>query len=339
MTMKPNRTADGVGTARRTVSPSEDRQVSVSVVIPCFNSEDTLGEQLDALAAQQWTAEWEVIVADNGSTDGTVAIAESYRGVLPGLKIVDASGRRGAAYARNQGSQHARGRSLVFCDADDVVAPGWLRAIGTALERHDFVASHHEWSGAGDNASPAGRQPVQRSELQHLWYPPYLDHAGGCGLGVRAEIFQSHGGFDEDLPVLQDTDLCLRLELAGTDLHFVPAAVIYIRYREDGGTSFRQARRWAEYNVRLCKRYRSAHEPIPGGWPAWFRESRRLALTLGRYLLHPKARAGLTWQYGWHVGLLQGAVRYRIPPVALDNGEWKRVSSGKWPPPKRRIAI
>ena len=51
MTMKPNRTADGVGTARRTVSPSEDRQVSVSVVIPCFNSEDTLGEQIDALAA------------------------------------------------------------------------------------------------------------------------------------------------------------------------------------------------------------------------------------------------------------------------------------------------
>jgi len=68
----------------------------------------------------------EVIVSDNGSTDGTVAVVEQYQEKPPNLRVVDSSDRRGAA--------HAGGcrRGLAFCDADDEVAPGWVAAMGEA---------------------------------------------------------------------------------------------------------------------------------------------------------------------------------------------------------------
>src|SRR6266545_10527 len=107
--------------------------MKLSVVVPCFNSAKTIAIQLEALANQTWSEPWEVIVADNGSTDSSVAIAESYKKRLPHLRIVDASDRRGAGHARNVGAAAAAGDLLAFCDADDEVAPGWLSAMGQAL--------------------------------------------------------------------------------------------------------------------------------------------------------------------------------------------------------------
>ncbi|MFA7097562.1 MAG: glycosyltransferase, partial [Gammaproteobacteria bacterium] len=65
--------------------------VKLSVIIPCLNAERTIGEQLAALAGQRWPERWEVIVADNGSTDGTLAVVRSFADRLPGLRVVDAS--------------------------------------------------------------------------------------------------------------------------------------------------------------------------------------------------------------------------------------------------------
>ncbi|HEY4573152.1 MAG TPA: glycosyltransferase family A protein, partial [Thermoanaerobaculia bacterium] len=104
--------------------------MKLSVVIPCLNAAATLGVQLAALTRQSWPGGWEVIVADNGSTDGSREIVESYRGRLPGLALVDASDRRGQAHARNLGAAAATGDALLFCDADDEVAPGWMEALG-----------------------------------------------------------------------------------------------------------------------------------------------------------------------------------------------------------------
>ena len=66
--------------------------MKLSIVIPCRNAARTIAVQLDALCAQQWRGGWEVIVADNGSTDGTQAIVEGYSRRLPGLRLIDACG-------------------------------------------------------------------------------------------------------------------------------------------------------------------------------------------------------------------------------------------------------
>ena len=114
--------------------------MKLSVIIPCLNAAGTIGAQLDALAVQQWDQPWEVIVADNGSTDRSLAIVERYRYKLPNLRVVDASARRGQPCALNTGAMAAKGDALAFCDADDEVAPGWLPAMGKALSKYDFVA-------------------------------------------------------------------------------------------------------------------------------------------------------------------------------------------------------
>lgn len=111
-------------------SGAAQHEVKLSVIIPCLNAERTIGEQLAALAAQRWSERWEVIVADNGSTDGTLEVVRRFAGRLPELRVVDASQRRGSGYARNRGAAVARGEWLAFCDADDVVAPGWVAAMG-----------------------------------------------------------------------------------------------------------------------------------------------------------------------------------------------------------------
>ena len=67
----------------------------VSVVIPCLNAAATLGAQLDALGRQTWQGDVEVLVGDNGSTDGSVELAESFRDRLPGLRVVSAADRGG----------------------------------------------------------------------------------------------------------------------------------------------------------------------------------------------------------------------------------------------------
>ncbi|HEX2804591.1 MAG TPA: glycosyltransferase family 2 protein, partial [Kineosporiaceae bacterium] len=97
----------------------------LSVVIACLNAQDVLGVQLAALAGQECPVPWELLLCDNGSTDGTVALAESWADRLP-LRVIDASGVRGSGPARNAGAEAARGEWLGFCDADDEVGSGWL---------------------------------------------------------------------------------------------------------------------------------------------------------------------------------------------------------------------
>ena len=79
-------------------------------------------------------------MADNGSEDGTRACVERWSEREPRIHLVDASARQGAAAARNVGVRSARGHLLAFCDADDVVRPGWLASMLAALADTDLVA-------------------------------------------------------------------------------------------------------------------------------------------------------------------------------------------------------
>ena len=111
----------------------------LSVIIPCYNAAPTIAAQLDALTGQCWMHQWEVIVVNNHSTDGSMEVVERYRTRLPHLRIVDAFARRSRPYALNVGAAAATGESLAFCDADDEVGPGWVAAIGDALIKYQTL--------------------------------------------------------------------------------------------------------------------------------------------------------------------------------------------------------
>lgn len=286
--------------------------MQLSVIIPCRNEAHTIGQQLAALARQDVGVPWEVIVADNGSTDGTAREAARYTSRLPTLRIIDAHHTPGVSHARNAGAGMATGERLIFCDADDVVGEGWLAAMAHALETHPVVASRFD--GTRLNPGRSDRPLGQKDGIEALWYPPFLKHAGGSGLGVWKACHDRVGGFDETLRYLEDADYCVRLQLRGYDLYFAEDAVLHVRYSRNPGSSFRQARLWARANTALYRRYGLRGQGSTMAWWEYGEGLWSIARKL-RKLRNDRVRGALVWQLGWHLGLLEGAVLNRVPPV------------------------
>jgi glycosyltransferase involved in cell wall biosynthesis/predicted O-methyltransferase YrrM len=302
------------GTITTDLRSEREPLMRLSVIIPCLNAADTIATQLEALADQCWSEPWEVIVADNGSTDGTQAVVERYQKRFRNCRLVDASDRRGGAHARNVGARFAMGEALVFCDADDAVGQGWVRAIGEALAKYDFLASRKEWEKLNPPWLYRNHGRPQEDGLQVISYPPYLPHAGGSGLGVKRLVHEAVGGFDESLPRLMDTDYCFRIQRAGVKLHFVQEAVVHGRYRNTLRGIFHQSRLWAKYNVLMYKRYRQPAERLVQPWRRHADAWRRLVRSLPQ-LRSPDGRVRWIRRLGWQIGLLQGSIRYLVPPV------------------------
>jgi glycosyltransferase involved in cell wall biosynthesis len=281
--------------------------IEISVVMPCRNAAAFIETQLGALARQRCERTWEIVIVDNGSTDGTREIAESYRGRLPHLTIVEATERCGAAYARNTGVRAARGRNVAFCDADDEVDDEWLAAVARALGEHQAIAFRTET--ARLNAG-FGERTIRQSEgLQPYLYPAYLPFSGGT-IAMRRDLFLSLGGFDESMLACEDADLCWRVQHAGVPLFFARDAVVHVRLRSTLGAMCRQARLWGEYNVVLYKKYR------PLGMPPLPRIQgvRNLIGTLRRFphLIRRRTRAEWLWEANWMTGRVVGSLKHRV---------------------------
>lgn len=289
--------------------------MKLSVVIPCYNAAPTIAETLEALGAEQWDEPWEILVADNGCTDGSIPIVREYLGRLPRLRIVDASARRGRPAALNIGIQAARGDAVAFCDADDVVAPGWVAAMGRALESHQFVACSIDTGKLNTESWARGLHgDLQQTGVQTLSYPPYLPHAGAGTLGIRKSVHDLVGGFDESMPYVFDTDYCVRVQLKGISLHFVPDATLHVRLRGSMREMFRQSASWAEYNVMLYARHRPLGQRELWRWREYGRRWRRLLFSLPVCSMDLD-RARWIWGVGWQLGLLKGSLKHGVPPV------------------------
>lgn len=283
----------------------------VSVIIPCLNAEKTLGAQLEALAAQEFEGTWEVVIGENGSTDGTAGIVEQYLQRVPALRVADASDRSGYAHAMNVAAREARGEALLVCDADDEVAPGWLEAMAKALALHEFVACRIDIEKLNPPWVRKSHSNPQATGLQRLSYAPHAVHAGSGTFGMRRALHEALDGFDEDLPVLADTDYCIRAARMGIEMQFVPDAVVHVRYRDCISGLFRQARTWARYGVLLHKRYRETDEQEPGSTRAYFRTWGKLLKRLPR-IRDRGALAAWLWRAGWQTGRLQGCLKQRV---------------------------
>jgi glycosyltransferase involved in cell wall biosynthesis len=311
--------------------------LDVSVVIAARDAAGTLPRQLDALAAQQTGCRWEVLVADNGSQDGTPEVARAHAGTLPDLRVLDASAQIGAGPARNAAASVARGEVLLFCDADDVVDTGWLEQMRDALAEHAVTAGRLEWAVLNDDTAQRSRALPQVDGLQHSEPLPWLPHASSSNLGIRTSLFRRLGGFDPAVRFLQDTDLCWRAQLAGADLAYVPDAVVHMRLRASLRGAWRQGRgngmgmRWlaarygtvaATHRARTAARStataRSARAAavrrtdlghrLTRSWP--WRIVRRAGL-VGAEVLRVRTRgdvAALSWSTGFGVGYALGGL-------------------------------
>ena len=192
----------------------------ISVIIPVFNGAGHLESCLKSVAAST-EPPLECIVVDDGSTDGSAAIAARH-----GATVVSTGGRFGPARARNLGAQRAQGEVLLFLDADVCVHPDTVALAAWELAWHpelDAVIGSYD-------REPAA--PGFLSQYRNLMHH-FVHHQGkreastfwaGCG-AIRKRVFLDAGGFDETYraPSIEDIELGYRLARAGRKLALNPA--------------------------------------------------------------------------------------------------------------------
>lgn len=280
----------------------------LSVVIPVRDGESTLPRQLEALARATPPAQgFEVVVVDNGSSDRTQEVARAYLGRLQ-LRVVDASARRGANVARNQGVRAAVGEGLLFCDADDEVDVGWLVAMERALAAgHVLVAGLIDYGRLNTPTVRASRGAESAGVTTVLGFLP-TGHL--ANLAVVRHLFDSLGGFDEAFGGGDDVDFCWRAQLAGAELHEDRTAVVHYRLRDNRRDLFRQARVYGSAEALLFRKFRDQGLV-----------RRRLSLVLQDFwwlstrapFAWPASRRG-AWlrRAGTQVGRVEGASQHRV---------------------------
>jgi glycosyltransferase involved in cell wall biosynthesis len=180
----------------------------LSVIVPAHQAENVLAESLPALCASDLPrSQWELIVVDDASRDGTARVAERYADVV--IRIDGTA--RGPACARNRGSDDARGAILAFVDADVCVHPNTLRKLLDTLTADTTLSAVF---GAYDTAPRAAGLVSQYRNLLHHYV--HLSQPGeadtfwaGCG-AVRKAAFVEAGRFDElryPRPQIEDIEL------------------------------------------------------------------------------------------------------------------------------------
>ena len=276
----------------------------VSVVIPCRDP-TFLGRQLESLALQGPEPAWDAVVVDNGSGDAVEVVVGGFSDRLP-VRVVPAKEAQGAAYARNVGAESAGGDLLVFLDADDEVAPGYITAMARTLATSDLACARVDTVKLNGTSL---YHPQQTGPITDE-FGGFLPFAGAGTLGIRRRVYLDLGGFDQALPAYEEADLCWRAQLGGyTGPAFTPDAVLHLRVRTTAGAAFHQGRRWGRAQVTVYRRFRSqglARKPLLKNLLGWLRPLVDLTKARSRRDLHSFVHAvGVRW------GRLVGSIRER----------------------------
>jgi GT2 family glycosyltransferase len=234
-------------------------ELSLSIVIPCRDGERVIGAQLQGLSEEP-PGDWEIVVVDNGSRDSTAAVVEATKAGLASLRLLDAPDSPGRHHACNVGARGARGASLLFIDADDVIEPGFVAVMSQALQENEVAVPRYEYGAV--NAAVAGELAYQTKRVETVG--AFLPAGSGSGFGIRASVFEEIGGFDETMDFAEDVDLSWRATLAGHDIRLVRDAVLHKRQRTDARGMFRQHFNYGVASVRLFRKFRKFGMPRRG---------------------------------------------------------------------------
>jgi glycosyltransferase involved in cell wall biosynthesis len=210
-----------------------------SFVVPVRNGEKTLAETLHSLL-EQTSPDFEILVVDNASTDGTRAVARRFHGV----RYVYC-GKPGRSRARNRGAARARGEYLAFVDADVILDPDWLANVDRELARipFDAIATRIEPIASRSSALDHYRHFFGHWKSQGTFLSvrsrrgahPLINTAA-CAIAKSA--FLRVGGFDESLRRHEDLELSLRLFARGFLLGGTAAARAAVRFETEAAGPF-----------------------------------------------------------------------------------------------------
>lgn len=294
----------------------------VSVVVPVLNGAQEIGRLLASLLALDWPEDrLEILVVDNGSGDGTAAVAACY----PVRVLVETQVTSSYA-ARNRGLAAAGGDWVAFTDVDCVVEPGWLRRLLLPPPPVQVGAV------AGEVLALEGATTVQRlvekyGIMKHAVTLPHkaLPCFSTANVAVRHDLLRDLNGFRDDVRYFADMELSWRLQIeGGREILFRPEAVVRHRHRRTWGALFRQGVQHGR-GVAFMKRTYPAHYRIH---PAeQLRRLTGLAGAMGRTVTADRgsdSRWAPLFLTLWYGGLLAG---YLMGPAA-SRGRGTQPGSG-----------
>ncbi len=195
---------------------------AASIVVPAHNAARTIGRCLDSLACQSLPAAYEVLVVDDGSTDGTAAVAAERGAVVLRQPV-----QSGPAAARNVGGNNARGEFLLFIDADCEAAPDWLAEMLRPFADASVCAVYGAYRSRQKGLVARFAQAEFEERYRRLARRESIDFLATHAAAFRREVFCRAEGFRPELRGNEDVEIAYRLSGQGYRLAFAPQAAVY----------------------------------------------------------------------------------------------------------------
>ncbi|MCC8189387.1 MAG: glycosyltransferase [Planctomycetes bacterium] len=210
---------------------------AISVIIPVYNARSWLDECLTSVLAQGEVS-FEVILVDDGSTDGSGELCDRWRAADRRFRVIHTA-NAGVAAARNHGLEAARGEFVVFVDADDLVEPGAFAALLAAQREHDadFVR------GAWRMVITMARHPVPTRLLPATRSLAYIEDVDGeprvfftgmvCAALIRRQFIEAHRLRFEDMLSGEDVTFILAIAALPCRFHYLDRSIFVYRRQEE----------------------------------------------------------------------------------------------------------
>ncbi len=222
----------------------------VSIVVPAYNAEETIGPLLDSIANLDYQ-ECDVIIVNDGSTDRTKEIVERYP-----VQLINQP-NRGASAARDAGLRAASGEIVAYVDSDVTVTSDWLKHLVRPFSDPTIAATTGQtvFLRSQKCASWLRSMDIERRNRRRKTYTRL---ANGPNAAFRREILLEVGGFDPRWYHAEDTEVSYRIWELGHRIQYVPEAVVHHIPEEDWRTYLRKRYRDAKAFTRMLGRYTRA---------------------------------------------------------------------------------
>lgn len=195
----------------------------VSVIVPCYNCKKYIWQNVKTLCKQTVMPK-EILLINDGSTDGTLATLKEIERLYKGLiKVIDIRENKGASYVRNYGVKNAQGEYILFMDADDIAEPTVLERYYDKLsklnydvnDRYILCYSAYIQIDEKNNQISDVVRGIQVEPEEILGYEFVRNYISTSGVLIKKKFFIKSGGFNENLIYSEDWDLWLRLACLG----------------------------------------------------------------------------------------------------------------------------
>jgi glycosyltransferase involved in cell wall biosynthesis len=198
--------------------------MSASIIIPTFNGASRIGKCLDALLPQTVGSDAEILVVDDGSSDGTASVVAHYAGV----RLISQA-NAGPAAARNRGALEAKGTIVLFTDDDCVPMADWLSAMLEPFKDPEVVGVKGVYRTHQKALAARFVQLDYEDRYRLMAALPEIDFIDTYSAGFRRDRFLEMNGYDTSFPVAcaEDIELSYRMSARGWKMKFVPGAIVY----------------------------------------------------------------------------------------------------------------